>query len=129
MCKELKKHGEVLWQELITSDTEGAKKFYGELFGWEFQTNNSTTTNIEYTSINLPNDGKPFGGMLDKKHTKVEDIPSHWGNYVYVEDIHECIEKVIKLDGAIIVPATDIPNHYTFAVIQDPQGAVICVME
>ena len=31
------KHGKFSWNELLTTDPEGAKEFYGQLFGWTTQ--------------------------------------------------------------------------------------------
>ena len=30
-------HGSFVWNELATSDVEGAKSFFGELLGWSFR--------------------------------------------------------------------------------------------
>jgi predicted enzyme related to lactoylglutathione lyase len=29
-------HGAFFWAELVTTDVDGAKKFYGELMGWTY---------------------------------------------------------------------------------------------
>ncbi|HYT25105.1 MAG TPA: VOC family protein, partial [Actinomycetota bacterium] len=33
------------WVDLMTSDPEGARAFYGELFGWEFEIGGPETGN------------------------------------------------------------------------------------
>ncbi|MGW8268008.1 MAG: hypothetical protein ACWGSQ_16695, partial [Longimicrobiales bacterium] len=30
--------GQFVWYDLLTSDVEGVKRFYGDLFGWTFDT-------------------------------------------------------------------------------------------
>ena len=30
--------GRVVWHDLLTNDPEGSRRFYGGLFGWEFET-------------------------------------------------------------------------------------------
>jgi predicted enzyme related to lactoylglutathione lyase len=36
MDEKLFKHGKFSWNELITTDVEGARAFYGKLFGWQY---------------------------------------------------------------------------------------------
>src|SRR5690554_3129156 len=33
--------GKVIWRDLITEDIEAARRFYGDLFGWEFEESTS----------------------------------------------------------------------------------------
>ena len=47
----------------------------------------------------------------------------------YYADIEKRMEKAKELGGTIIVPCRPIPKVGTFCVIQDPQGAVISLME
>lgn len=116
------------WYELMTTDIEGAKKFYGEVLGWDFETSNDS--GMEYTLVKV--EGKEVAGMFDRKYAMApnkEMIPPHWGNYVTVTEIESTVAKVSENGGNIIVPPTQIPKVGKFSVIQDPQGAVISFME
>ena len=42
-------HGKFVWYDLLTHDTPAAERFYGELFGWEFDT--GTDGGDAYTAI------------------------------------------------------------------------------
>ena len=126
----MKTHGVISWFELTTTDVEGAKKFYGELFGWEFVTDSSA--GMEYTMAKLPEMENPVAGVFDKNNLMVENkdqIPPHWGQYVTVTNCDESAGKVKELGGNVLVPPTDIPGIGRFAVIQDPQGAVISIFQ
>jgi predicted enzyme related to lactoylglutathione lyase len=130
MAKKVEKHGTFSWTELMTTDVEAAKDFYEQLFEWEFskQDLNDTT----YYVIKLKGQNRPVGGILDSAHEQSGDpqkIPPHWGSYVTVRNIKDTVTLVEKLGGTILVPPTKIPNTGFFSVIQDPQGAVISVME
>jgi uncharacterized protein len=57
--------------------------------------------------------------------SKAEGTPPCWNSYVTVDDIDKTAAKAQELGGTIIVPPSDIPDVGRFAVIQDPQGAVI----
>ena len=45
-------NGAFSWSELLTSDVEGAKKFYGDLLGWE--TEDMPMEGMDYTEGSWP---------------------------------------------------------------------------
>jgi hypothetical protein len=47
--------GTLSWVDLSTSDAEGAKVFYGELFGWEFEDDESPGGGV-YTMCHVQGD-------------------------------------------------------------------------
>lgn len=121
---DLSVEGEFGWHELRTNDIKGAKVFYGELFDWDFK-QYKASNGEEYTLISFEDDDDSFG--------KIKSIDaneqSHWGNYLTVYNLEDVLEEVEELGGKIIVPRTNIVDVGDFAVIQDPQGAVISLME
>ena len=52
-------------------------------------------------------------------------MPPTWVPYVTVADVDALVKKVVSLGGKVHMPPTDIPTVGRFAVIQDPQGAVL----
>ena len=113
-------HGAFSWIELMTTDVEGAKKFYTQLFGWE--TEDMPMENMSYTITKIGDEG--VGGIMPLP-PEAEGVPPHWGVYVTVDDVDATARKAEELGGKIHVPPTDIPNVGRFCVIQDPQGSVI----
>ncbi|VAX23532.1 hypothetical protein MNBD_NITROSPINAE01-1898 [hydrothermal vent metagenome] len=105
------------WVELITHDTEGAKKFYGELFDWTLKDEEMPGGN--YTMIDT---GQCPGGGIMK--TPEEGVPTHWGVYIETSNIVEACAKIVTLGGQVIKEPFDIPDVGTLAVALDPQGAV-----
>jgi uncharacterized protein len=55
-------------------------------------------------------------------------MPRHWVNYVQVQNCDEAAAKMTSLGGKVCMPPTDIPNTGRFAMLQDPQGAMISVI-
>ena len=53
--------GKVVWADLVTPDLDGAKRFYGALFGWTFR---SVPGDSNYALALL--DGEPVGGLFQK---------------------------------------------------------------
>lgn len=117
-CESMNKPGKIGWAELITSDPEGAMAYYTGLFGWE--TEPFTASEVGYTMFKL--DGVPFGGVMK---TPLEGVPTHWLNYVSVEDIDASIATSTSLGGEVVVPPMPVPTVGRIAVVKDPQGAVI----
>ena len=121
------RNSEFCWNELVTSDTEGAGKFYGELFGWE--TSEMDMGDFVYSMFRAP--GAPegpegmAGGMMK---APMEEIPSHWLSYVLVEDCAATLEKAKSLGATVIRETTEIPMGI-FAIFLDPQGATFAIWQ
>jgi predicted enzyme related to lactoylglutathione lyase len=117
--------GTVGWNELSTRDPEGAKTFYGRIFGWE-----ANDLEMEdggtYTEWRVK--GAPVGGMLDMRGRMPDEIPPHWGVYFGTEDTDATVEKVKVGGGELLFGPMDIePGR--FATVRDPFGASFNVMQ
>ncbi len=120
MTDELKKHGMFSLNELLTTDLNSAKQFYGELFGWTF----TETKNIYGNPYIVIHKENTFvGGMMLKDGIVPDEVPCLWDPYVSVDDVDASAKKVEALGGKVMVPPPDIPNLGRFCVINDPQGA------
>lgn len=115
--------GAFCWSELLTHDTAAATKFYTALFGWKTK----VTDGAGFPYTHWQNDGFDIGGMMAIVK-EWGSVPSHWVNYVQVQNCDDIIAKSKSLGGSICVPAMDIPNTGRFAILQDPQGAKIAVI-
>ena len=119
------KPGEFCWNELITSDTAGAKDFYGQLFGWASE--DMDMGDKTYTMFRAP--GAPEGpegmtaGMIE---SPMPEMPPLWLSYVIVEDVAATLDKAVSLGATVVKETTDIPMG-TFAVFTDPQGATFAI--
>lgn len=114
------KPGAMMWNELATRDLEKAKDFYNKILGWEYETNDDG-----YVSIK--NNGRYNGGMMAMDESYGE-MPSVWTVYFNVEDFDASVKKVEELGGKIMVKA-EAPGVGPFAVINDPTGATLSIME
>jgi len=117
--------GAVSWNELNTRDPEGAKAFYGAVFGWGFQDDDMGQMGI-YTTLKLGED--MVGGILNMTERGVpEEIPPHWLAYFAVEDADATIEQAKQAGGSVMVEPIDIPPG-RFAILTDPHGASFAVI-
>lgn len=115
--------GTPIWHELITTDVEAARDFYGSVLGvgWDETPMPDGST---YTSMLVG--GEPVGGMMAPP---VAGLPSYWGVYFAVEDVDAAVEQVAALGGSVVAPAFDIEGVGRMAVVADPQGGAFSLMQ
>ena len=119
----IKEHGVFSWNELMTTDMPAAKKFYREALGWEVQDLNNP--GIPY-AIAKKGDREVAGIMAMPKDA--QGMPPSWGSYVTVDDVDARVARVESLGGKLCLAPQDIPNVGRFAVIADPQGAMLAMI-
>jgi predicted enzyme related to lactoylglutathione lyase len=110
--------GAPIWIDLMTSDTDGARAFYGQLLGWECEDPNPEFGG--YANFTL--DGKPVAGLMAKME---ESMPDVWGIYLEVTDAEKTVAAVTEKGLPVIVPAMKVGEFGTMAVVVDPTGAAI----
>lgn len=118
--------GSVDWNELITTDLDAACAFYGELFGWTWEDWPMEQGGVYKLA---KQGGKMTAGLMAKTPQMPAEMPPFWGAYVTVENCDAAAEKAQSLGATILVPPMDIPKVGRFTTIQDPQGAVISMMQ
>lgn len=117
--------GALSWNELNTRDVEGAKAFYGAVFGWTFETQDLGEGGT-YTTANLG--GEPVGGILDQDERGVpEGIPAYWQVYFAVDDTDAAIDAAKAAGAAVMVEPIEVPAG-RFAILTDPHGAAFAVI-
>jgi predicted enzyme related to lactoylglutathione lyase len=108
--------GAMGWNELRTTDTAAAKKFYTTVFGWTYD-----SMDKEYDAIK--NNGRMNGGIMPIAKDW-GDVPPHWAVYFTVADIDQTVEKAKKLGGSVQGEVIDAGEGIgRFAMITDPTGA------
>lgn len=113
--------GAVSWTELTSPDPEAAKAFYGKLFGWTFDT--MDMGGGAYHVIKLGADDA-IGGIMSGA-PGAPAMPPMWGSYVTVADCDASAALCRELGGKVCAGPMDIPGLGRFALLQDPQGAMI----
>jgi uncharacterized protein len=120
-------HGTFSWVDLATTDPEGAKDFYGRLFGWEGE-DFPAGEGVVYTMFRLRgHDVAAVSGQQEDE--RQAGIPPHWNSYVTVDDVDAVAERVPELGGQVLAPPFDVLDAGRMAVLQDPTGAVLCLWQ
>ena len=114
-------HGAFCWAENTSTDLDAAKTFYLELFGWgknEIPIGDGRTyTMFQHHGENAA----AISGMMPD--IQARGIPSHWSNYVAVDDVDALVDVVTANGGHILFGPADIFDSGRMLLIQDPTGA------
>jgi uncharacterized protein len=113
--------GVFVWDELGTTDVDGAQRFYEEVFGW-------TTSDMgpEYGGYRIFNRGET--GIAGVMALPDATVPPHWQPYVAVDDPDATTAKAKELGGAALMEPMDVPKVGRLAVLRDPQGATFGII-
>lgn len=115
-------HEVFVWHDLVTTDYENARDFYGNLFGWDF-----VKIDGEYTL--LAKGETRIGGLILQPKTASGPQSAVWLCSVKVDDIDESVSRIRKQGGKILRGPEQISGRGTLALLEDPQGAVLELVE
>ena len=116
--------GHFIWYELLTSDLDGAQRFYAEVVGWTIH--GSTQTGQDYRHLTV--DGQGIGGIMQLPEMAARSgMPPSWLGYIQVDDIDATARAIIADGGGKYMDQT-IPGIGRFATVSDPQRAGFYIM-
>ncbi len=115
--------GTLCWNELATTDTAAAGRFFEGLLGWRSEPRQ--LGGVPYTMF--MRDEATAGGMM-QIGPDWGPVPPHWLVYFAVTDCDESADRARVLGAKVKVPSSDIPGVGRFAVLEDPQGAVFAII-
>lgn len=113
--------GALCWNELATTDMDGAAGFYSELFGWKTQAMDAG--GMPYLVISTA-DGHSNGGI---RPVMPPGTPPHWLVYFGTDEIGAGLARVGELGGTVLAGAMEIAPGIKIGISQDPQGAVFAL--
>lgn len=115
--------GTVVWVDLTTPDVERASRFYERLLGWRHE---QVESDMGTYLVARLDDGQVGGMMAPPPGT-----PSapRWTAVVGTEDLDAAVEKVPRLGGAVVRPPAPIPGDARIALVADPTGAALALLE
>ncbi|TVP84702.1 MAG: VOC family protein [Thioalkalivibrio sp.] len=118
--------GKVVWHDLLTEDPAAAQHFYAGLFGWTFR-NVGLGRGRGYTVIE--HEGRVIGGLVDARGINRDVNVSRWIPVLSVAEMDAAMAAVRAGGGTVFQRPLDIPQRGTVAVVADPQGAVLTLLE
>lgn len=116
--------GRFVWHEHLTPDTQRSTAFYGEVIGWKTQPFGDGGYQMWVTEQG------PMGGVMAlPPEAQQAGAPGSWMGHVQVADVDATVERAVGLGGKLCHGPADIPTVGRFAVLADPQGAVLSVFK
>jgi predicted enzyme related to lactoylglutathione lyase len=122
--------GKIIWRDLLTNDPQASQRFYGDLFGWTFESVGGTSglkSNGAYTLIR--HNGELIGGMIDTVALNGRSDISQWIVLMSVNDIDAAVAKFPAAGGTIVAPPRNLQRRGTAAVVSDAEGALIGLLQ
>jgi predicted enzyme related to lactoylglutathione lyase len=125
------RHGEFIWNELMTRDDDRALDFFAKVLGW---THEDWPMGGEHESPyrilqNTPKGPKGVGGIMKMTEPMFPpQVPTHWCSYVAVDDVDRRALLVKANGGEIVHGPENIPQVGRFCILKDPTGAVLAFM-
>jgi uncharacterized protein len=113
--------GTFSWADLTTSDTDGAKAFYGDLLGWEFEDSPIPEEAGGGVYIMCKVQGSNAAAISPQREG--DPSPPHWNSYVTVESADDFAAKAGELGGNVAMEPFDVMTAGRMAVVADPTGA------
>jgi uncharacterized protein len=115
-------HGTFSWVDLATTDPEGAKDFYGGLFGWTAEDMPAGEDGV-YTMLRL--DGDEVAALYPARGEQ----PTAWLSYVTVDDVDAAARRATELGATLMGAPFDVMTAGRMALLSDPQGAVVALWQ
>lgn len=111
--------GRWVWAELFTADAAAARRFYGEVFDWQFET--LGVGRGGYTLVRTA--GQPIAGIVEKAKTAEATTAGRWLGLVSVADVDRAAELATAAGGTVLLKPRDLAGRGRVAILADPEGA------
>lgn len=123
MAKEQRpryEEGDLCHFELPVTDNERAKRFYGKVFGWQFQ----EAPQLNYVMFETP--GKTVGGGF--LHP-TGAMPFKVTNYLAVKSIDATVPKIKEFGGKLVKEKTEVGDMGWMLHFEDTEGNLVALWQ
>lgn len=109
------------WVDLVTTDVEGARSFYGALFGWEYRGEDvgSDPYTMAYRNGQVAAGLGPLQG----------EASPFWTSYFAVDDADRTAHAIEEHGGHLLSGPGDVADAGRMAMATDPAGAVFGIWQ
>ncbi len=109
--------------EILANNQGSLLDFYRKVFGWNYQ---EGTGGFAY--VKFPVETLPLLGGIGQANDKQPGWEAGRHFYLRVDDLKDAIERVKAAGGKAFVPPVSV-DGYNFAMVKDPEGNVIGLIE
>lgn len=115
--------GKFFWYELMTSDPEAARKFYGDVVGWGIQDSGK-----EGYQLFTVGEGRGVSGLMAlPDEVREEGGKPCWLGYIAADDVDDAVEELEDEGGEVHKEPFEVPGVIRLSVVADPQGAAFVI--
>ena len=115
--------GKIIWHDLITHDMASAQRFYGELFGWTFESRGSRGGR-EYVVAHA--DDVYVAGILQVDRPEQGNHHSRWLPYMSVDDVDAALDRAVAGTSGLFERTRGLPGSDVMTVPHwKPEGRAI----
>ena len=114
-------HGSPCWVCLGTTDTDDARRFYAELFGWEYAEAEMFPGMADSPVVFNASKGGDLAGAI-APHLGKPGSPASWAFNFSVDDVESAVARAGQLGGAVNMGPMDVGELGRVAVVADPNG-------
>jgi uncharacterized protein len=119
-------NGRFVWYELMTTSSARAEAFYRRVVGWGAQPYSGAL--VPYTTFTKGSTA--VAGMMElPADAGSRGARPHWILYVGCTVIEPTVKRAESLGGRVVVPPEAVPGIGSFAVLADPQGARLALLQ
>jgi predicted enzyme related to lactoylglutathione lyase len=111
-------HGQPLWLDLVTEDADTAASFYEELLGWEIVPGREA-------ELRVRNDGRDIAAIYQISNEMPNAPESQWLVGIVTDDLERSLTAARAAGAAVLRDVTEVPGSGRYAVLRDPQRAVV----
>lgn len=118
-ARDATRFGEPCWADLVTSDPDGAREFYGRLFGWT-----AVRSDLEGSDyVRFRRDDADVAGMAVQMPGS--RAPDAWSIYLAVDDVDATTDSARAAGGQVLSEPMTIGSMGRMAILSDPSGASV----
>ena len=115
------KPGEPCWIDLLSSDTDVATTFYGDVFGWTAETAGPGVRRLHQLL-----QGRHARRRLHEQRPGHDGgMPDAWAIYLASDDAQATVDAAVANGGGVMLAPMEIPAIGYMAYVTDPSGAAV----
>lgn len=109
--------------EIIARDQAKARTFYGEVFGWRYDTGSDG-----FSYVHFPAGAPPLLGGIGQTQPHVPGFEPGRNFYLLVDALEPVLARAVAAGGSAMMPPTSV-DGYRFAMFRDPEGNPVGLIE
>lgn len=104
------------WIDIGIPDLDHAMRFYGAIFGWDFEVGPEETGRYTMCFVH----GKPVAAMMPNMDPTATEF--WWNVYFATDDCDATAKRALDSGGTVLVDPMTVMEHGRMAIVKDPVG-------